>query len=111
MMERLTDSRLYGNKYSVTDMLTDLTNAVFKEDLNGNVNTFRQNLQLLYVKRLVSMTDNGSYDDISRANAWTQLNQIRQWVSAAPAPGVLMNAETKAHRLYLANLIKRAFEH
>lgn len=110
MMERLTDSRLYGNKYSVTDMLTDLTNAVFKEDLSGHVNTFRQNLQVLYVKKLIAITESGSYDEIARANAWAQLNQIRQWMSAAPVPGVAVNAETKAHRLYLSNLIKKSFE-
>ncbi|MBI3235806.1 MAG: zinc-dependent metalloprotease, partial [Bacteroidetes bacterium] len=113
MLHRLTDSRLYGNKYTVTDELTDLTNAIFKEDIAGSVNTFRQNEQIYYVKRLIMILESSSYDEISKANAVAQLNSIKQMISGAPvaaAPSAGPNAETKAHRQYLAMLIKKAFE-
>ncbi|HEX2723862.1 MAG TPA: zinc-dependent metalloprotease, partial [Gemmatimonadaceae bacterium] len=50
---RITDSRLYGNEYPLSEVMADLTAAIFDADARGNVNTFRQNLQLEYVNRLV----------------------------------------------------------
>src|SRR5690606_30907526 len=35
-MQRITDSRLYGNSYSVAEMVTDLTDAIFEADRTGN---------------------------------------------------------------------------
>ena len=48
---RITDSRTYGNEYALTEMMSDLTSAVFDVDARTNVNV-RQNLQLDYVNRL-----------------------------------------------------------
>lgn len=106
-LERITDSRLYGNSYPVVDMLGDLTSACFKEDLNGNVNTFRQNLQIEYVKKLCSIASlskpNASYDNIARSAVIGQLKSIRQMMSQ---PGA--NAEIKAHREHIILLIDDA---
>lgn len=106
-LKRVTDSRLYGNKYSAIDMLTDLTNACFKEDIAGNVNTFRQNLQIEYVKELSSIASfnkpNASYDNIAKSAVIGQLKNIKQMVAA---PGA--NAEVKAHREHILLLIDDA---
>lgn len=106
-LERITDSRLYGNKYSAADMLTDLTNACFREDLAGNVNTFRQNLQVEYVKDLCQIISlekpSSSYDNVAKSAVIGQLKTIRQLVSA---PGI--NAEMKAHREHILLLIDHA---
>ena len=55
--QRIVDSELYGNQYKLyAMMMTDLNNAIFKADIaNGNVNSFRQNLQIHYTKKLISM--------------------------------------------------------
>jgi hypothetical protein len=106
-LKRITDSRLYGNKYSVVDVMTDLTNACFKEDLAGNVNTFRQNLQVDYVKDLSSIASfnkpNGAYDNIAKSAAIGQLKNIKQMM-ALPAA----NAEVKAHREHILLIIDEA---
>lgn len=107
-LKRMTDSRLYGNKYGVVDMLTDLTNACFKEDLAGNVNTFRQNLQVEYVKELCNIASfskpNQAYDNVAKSAVIGQLKAIRQMM-ATPAA----NAEIKAHRDHILLLIDDAF--
>lgn len=106
-LKRITDSRLYGNKYSAIDMLTDLTNACFKEDIAGNVNTFRQNLQVAYVTNLCNMikgTQANSYDNIAKSAALQQLKHIKQ-MYATPAA----NAEVKAHRDHVLFLIDAVF--
>ena len=106
-LKRMTDSRLYGNKYGVVDVLNDLTNACFKDDLTGNVNTFRQNLQVEYVKDLSSIASfnkpNGAYDNIAKSAAIGQLKNIKQMM-ALPAT----NAEVKAHREHILLIIDEA---
>lgn len=106
-LKRITDSRLYGNKYSAIDMLTDLTNACFKEDVAGNVNTFRQNLQIEYVKELCNIASfdkpNSSYDNIAKSAVIGQLKGIKQMMAT---PGA--NAEVKAHREHILLLIDDA---
>lgn len=105
-LKRITDSRLYGNKYGVVDMLTDLTNACFKEDIAGQVNTFRQNLQIDYVKSLIQIATIdkvSSYDYVAQSAAIGQLKAIRAMLTA-PA----VNAEMKAHREHLLLLIEHA---
>lgn len=106
-LKRITDSRLYGNKYSANDMLTDLTNACFREDLAGNVNTFRQNLQVAYVTSLCNMIKGmqaNSYDNIAKSAALFQLKTIKG-IFAAPAA----NAEVRAHRDHVLFLIDAVF--
>ena len=106
-LERITDSRLYGNKYGVVDMLTELTNACFREDLAANVNTFRQNLQIYYVKELCGIASvknaNNSYDNLAKSAAIGQLKSIKQMLT-----GVAVNAEVKAHREHVLLLIDEA---
>lgn len=103
-LKRLTDSRMYGNKYTVVNVLTDLTNACFKEDLAGAVNTFRQNLQIDYVTDLCSIASiskpNKAYDNIAKSAAIGQLKNIKQMMATPTA-----NAEAKAHRQHILLLI------
>ena len=74
-LKRLTDSKLYGNKYSVLEMMTDLTQACFNEEIS-NPNTFRQNLQNGYTETLISVFKSSRYDAIAQAAALAQLKQI-----------------------------------
>ncbi|MFX3626120.1 MAG: zinc-dependent metalloprotease [bacterium] len=105
---RLTDSRLYGNKYSVTEMMGDLTDAIFKADLNGSVNTFRQNLQISYVERLARfLSARSRYDNISQSAALAQLKSILSKMKTAKNKG---DSDTKAHRMHITYLIEKALE-
>lgn len=114
VLKRMTDSRLYGNEYSVTAMLGDLSGAVFADDLRGPVHTTRQNLQLEYVDRLLGIVESGRggasapspYDVPSRAAAYQQLQAIDGMMAKARNA----NAETTAHREYLRYQIKSRLE-
>jgi hypothetical protein len=102
---RLTDSGLYGNSYSVNEMMGDLTDAVFEDDSRGAVNTFRQELQVYYVKKLINVLESNDYDYVARSNAFATLQALgrdmARWRGDAP---------TRAHREHLAFLIQKALE-
>ena len=59
-LQRISDSEMYGNQYTLATFMSDLKEAIFKVDINGNVNTFRQNLQAAYVERLIKMVKEGN---------------------------------------------------
>lgn len=104
MLRRLINSSLYGNQYSVLEMITDLTNAIIEEDLKKDVNTFRRNLQIEYVYRLINLmqsTGDLEYDNLSKAAAYDNLVQIRKNISKRYGPSL----ETRAHRNYIAHQI------
>jgi hypothetical protein len=107
VLARLTDTRVYGNEYSVADMLVDLTDAVFAADLDGDVNTFRQNLQLEYVRRLLAIVEVGSsYDHVSQSMALDRLRFIEDRLSRSRRG----NLETAAHREHVLYRISRGLD-
>ncbi|RYY93210.1 MAG: Matrixin, partial [Chitinophagaceae bacterium] len=107
-LQRLTNSRLYGNRYSVADLFTDLESGIFAADLNGAVNVYRQNLQTEYTRLLLEIVADrySQYDAVAGAAALDAVQRIRSRQAAAPAP----DAETRAHRNNLVYLIKKALE-
>ena len=105
-LTRITDSRLYGNEYPLAEVMSDLTAAVFEADSRGNVNTFRQNLQLEYVNRLASMIEapgNAAFDYTSRSAALASLRSIQRMIAGKSA-----NAETMAHTRHILFTIEKA---
>lgn len=107
-LQRITNSRLYGNQYSVAEVLNDLTTGIFSGDLKANVNVYRQYLQTSYVKGLLSMQDpkNQMFDDIAKAGALNTVRKIKTLLSSA----LSTNEETKAHRANIVYLINYALE-
>ena len=101
--KRITDSALYGNGYSLPAMFSDLTDAVFKADARGNVNSMRQNLQKDYVDRLAKMVK-GGYDTPSQSMAIYTLNAIDDLLDARRGGDVA----TQAHTQNLKLTIERA---
>ena len=107
VMTRITDSRLYGNEYGLAQVMTDLTDAIFAADLRGDVNTFRQNLQTEYVKRLIEIvTDEDDYDHVSRSAALYQVHEIERLLRRKRGG----NLETRAHTQNILYLIERLNE-
>ncbi len=101
-LQRISDSELYGNKYTLSLMMTDLNNAIFKADIYGSINTFRQNLQLEYTKMLLNMLTGKSslrYTHNSKSMALYNLKRIR--AMAAPSG----NIASRAHKEHLRTLI------
>jgi hypothetical protein len=107
VMTRITDSRLYGNDYGLAEVMGDLTDAVFDADLRGDVNTFRQNLQTEYVKRLIAIVSaDEDYDHPSKAMALYQIRDIERSLRRKRGG----NIETQAHTQNLLYLIERLLE-
>ncbi|MFD2162548.1 zinc-dependent metalloprotease [Paradesertivirga mongoliensis] len=103
--QRITDSRMYGNQYSLADVMNDLSKGIFDADLRGNVNTYRQYLQTAFVKQLSQLADVKSpTDDVSKAASRYTLKKLKTKMSGAVAG----NEETKAHRNNLVYLINQA---
>lgn len=106
-LQRITNSRLYGNEYSVADVLNDLNNGIFAADLKTNVNVHRQYLQSAYVESLLNMLgEKSAYDDVAKAAA---LNAVRK-IKTQLATAVSSNEETRAHRAALVFQINKALE-
>jgi hypothetical protein len=106
-LQRITNTRLYGNQYSVAEVLGDLTKGIFSVDLTGKVNVYRQYLQTQYVRSvagIVSGQASSQYDDVSRSAALYTLKKIRSMLATAVSP----DEETKAHRSGLMFIIDNA---
>ena len=107
---RITDSRLYGNRLSVQEVIDQLTTGIFSADLNTpTVNTHRMLLQEMYVSRLIRMADKESksgYDAISRAAAYSNLLSIQKLLKTSPG----ISAEVKAHRAFILLNIEKALD-
>jgi hypothetical protein len=105
-LQRVTNSRMYGNTYSVADVMSDLTKGIFDADMAGNVNVYRQYLQTTLVKNLAWLvTSEQGVDEVTKAGARYTLKKIKAKLAAAPATA---NEETKAHRNNLVFLIDDA---
>jgi hypothetical protein len=109
-LQRITNSRLYGNQYSAADVMSDLVKGIFDADKATNVNIYRQYLQTSFVEGLGAMIqDDGAgalYDDVAKAAALNTLKKIKALLATA----VSTNEETKAHRGNLVFLINKAME-
>jgi len=106
VQKRVTDSRLYGNEYNLSAVMDDLTGAIFASDLRGDVNTFRQNLQLDYVNRLLAMVSGetkAGYDNVAQSTALANLRRIESMLEGNRG----MNTETRAHREHVLYTIRR----
>lgn len=106
--KRITDSRLYGNEYALTEMMDDLTSAIFQADLRSNVNTFRQNLQIAYITSLASVLRDGPnpYDTFTRSAALRSIENIKTMMEGRSRG----NAETQAHTRHVLRIIEKTLD-
>lgn len=109
-MQRITNSRLYGNEYSLASVMNDFQKGIFDADIAGNVNVYRQYLQTAFVKGLINILQSkGQYDDVAVAASLNTLKKIKGRMTTAAAIPTL-NEETKAHRGSISYLITNALE-
>ena len=107
VLNRISNTSLYGNEYSLMEYMNDLTDAVYKSDQNRTVNSVRQNLQINYANSLVSLLENKKLRLMPNTKSVVlyQLNRIKRMASATGG-----NLATKAHRDHLKLIIKKALE-
>ena len=104
-LTRINNSTLYGNTYSVAEVMGDLTDAIFKTDLKTNVNLYRQNLQTEYIKGIAAILNQPTgYDNASIASLVYTLQNVRTMMGGA----VSTNELTRAHRANLRFMIDKA---
>jgi hypothetical protein len=106
-LQRITDSELYGNDYSLSSFMTDLNNAIFKADIYNNVNSFRQNLQLEYTNMLIDMLtgkQSSRYTNSAKSMALYNLKRIRTMATVSG------NISSKAHKQHLRTLIDNSLK-
>ena len=109
VMMRITDTRMYGNEYPLAEVMSDLTSAIFDADARSNVNSFRQNIQMEYVNRLVAIITpptKSNYDYASQSAALASLRSIQSKLSGKAG----VNAETVAHTRNVLFTIQKALK-
>ena len=107
-LQRIIDSELYGNMYKLPEFMIDLNEAIFKEDMNSNVNTFRQNLQATYVKRLIDMVSGSNaskFEVPAQSMALYNLEKILKDYRRLSG-----DISTVAHKKHLKTLIKNTLD-
>ena len=105
--QRLSTSALYGNTYSVADVMNDLVKAIFDADKMGAVNLYRQNLQTVFVTGVSNIANSTTgYDNPTRAAALSTIKKIKTLLATAVSP----NEQTKAHRAQLVFIIDKALK-
>ena len=98
---RISNSSLYGNSYKLPYFMIDLRNSIFEEDFNMNLSTIRQNLQVSYVNRLLSIVNSkSSFDNLSKTSAFYNLNWLKDNLD-----NKIGNLQTRQHKDYLFYLI------
>ena len=105
-LQRLKDSELYGNKYKLSEFMTDLNKSIFSE-IDGNIDSFRQNLQIVYTKRLVDIisSDKGKrYKNHAKSLALLNLNEIMESINSNG------NMSSRAHKMHLKSIIEKALD-
>lgn len=107
-LQRIVDSELYGNKYKLSEYMSDLNKAIFVADINTSVNSFRQNLQIEYTNMLIDMLtgkSSGRFNNVAKSMAVYNLKTIRRY-----AGNGLGDLSTKAHKTHLKTLIDNAMK-
>ena len=111
VLQRLSDSGLYGNDYGPSKMMADLTDAIFSAEDNRQLSSFRQPLQIAYVERLLKILSpkgKNPFDRTARAVAYAQVKRIETWLNSAPQAGLSLEAE--ATHQYIQFLIDSALD-
>jgi hypothetical protein len=107
-LQRILDSELYGNQYPLDSFMAELNKTMLSSDVKGNINTFRQNLQLTYVKRLIDMIKGSKasrFNMSAQSLALYNLKQIQDWVKKPKG-----NLSSVAHKTHLNTLIENVLK-
>lgn len=107
VQQRLLDSSLYGNTYSLHNMMESLTLAIMTgEPAGATIPAVRSNLQTEYVFRLLNMLNNSAYLPTIQGVALHELHRIQKAIQKDwPAFNL-----TPAHRDHLLYRIRRGLD-
>ena len=106
VLKRISDTELYGNSYSLTHFMNDLTSSIFVDAKNPS--SLSRIVQIEYVNRLlriVGVDKSSKYDNLAKVAALGQLSAI---LEQATAMSFGKSNNDKAHDAYLSLLINKA---
>ncbi|SMF03832.1 protein of unknown function [Alteromonadaceae bacterium Bs31] len=106
VVARLVDSAQYGNQFTLEELFVSLTDAIFKDDMKGEVNSYRQNLQLDFTQRLINIVKGKDHSSVAQSMALNRLH----WVEKAMKKNLRGSLATKAHREHILYRINKALE-
>jgi hypothetical protein len=87
--------------------MNDLNNAIFKADINGTVNSFRQNLQVEYTNMLIDALTGKQKDKFTNSAKSMALYNLKN-IRAMAAPSG--NVSSRAHKQHLRTLIDNSLK-
>ena len=87
------------------EVIDDLTEAIFMEDMNSEVSSVRRNLQTSYVRRLIGILAQDYYDEFATAAAYNSLRDIQKIVRKSSN-----DVPTKSHRKLIAWIIESGLD-
>ena len=108
VLKRISDTSLYGNEYSLNEVLTDLTGAIFVDKKKAN--SLNHNIQIEYVKRLIDIAGvnkPSKHDNLAKTAALGQLTEI---LDNSSAMSFGKNSAAKAHDAYISLMIQKALK-
>ncbi|MBP8725732.1 MAG: zinc-dependent metalloprotease [Saprospiraceae bacterium] len=107
-LRRLHNSALYGNAYTLNELLEDLEKALFSADWDASVRAHRKNLQHFYVGLLTGIFESKGmlYTAETRAGVFQSLRQLKKKLKKHMSG----DAATQAHRKYLYYQIDRTLK-
>ena len=106
-LQRLNDSELYGNEYKLSTFMNDLNKAMFLPDVYGTINSFRQNLQVAYVGRLLNMVTGNTKKRFVPAAQSMAVYNLKRFDLGRNGSG---NIATRAHKSHIKTLIDNALK-
>ena len=104
-LARITDTELYGNSYSVYEVMDDLTKAIFTGDEDNKVSSVRRNIQTNYVRRLIGILSQDYYDEFATAAAYNSLRDIQKLVKKSSN-----DIPTRSHRRLISWIIESGLD-
>lgn len=107
-LRKINNSSMYGNTYTVDELLQDLNTSIFDADLKTNVNMHRKALQGFYTNQLLGIFESkmANFGTETKAAVFTALQQIQKKLKSAKSS----DEATKNHRNYLLHLITEKLE-
>ena len=102
---RISDTELYGNDYSVDEVMNDLTESIFLGDQDNEISSIRRNLQTSYVRRLIGILGQDYYNELATASAYDSLRKIQKIIR-----GSCNYFSTRWHRRLVAWIIESGLD-
>lgn len=105
---RILDTQLYGNDYSLSEMMADLTAAIVDEDPQAETNSFRQNLQIDFVGHLFVLKNTNGVPPAVRSVALYEIRRVQSLFEERLEAG--LDPAEEAHAGHVLYLIRRGLD-